>query len=174
MLLASDVRTGFVYLMLFSFWVIFISEHLLDRADRNQLSNYALQLSLIILCTCSMFIYDCVERGIQITRPFWSADSTWVTARLADAMPLVGAVTGALYFCYLMYLVVTVLFNLIRRQSQFVGRLRHEDLIFRFQVVIYSTLSCALISLIVFNYHHLTDEPDMMISGHHFQVVYDT
>ena len=37
MLLASDVRTGFVYLMLFSFWVIFISEHLLDRADRNQL-----------------------------------------------------------------------------------------------------------------------------------------
>ena len=29
-------------------------------------------MCLIIICTCSMFIYDCVERGIQIAFPFWS------------------------------------------------------------------------------------------------------
>jgi len=170
MLLASDVRTGLCYLLLFSFWVIFISEHLLDRNDRNQLSNYWKQLALIILCTCSMFIYDCVERGIQIASPIAILVLRLNQTKISNVMPILGAITGGLYCVYLVYLVVTVLFNLIKRQSQFVGRLKHEDLIFRFQVVIYSTLLCAVISFVVFNYHQFTDEPDMMISDYHFQV----
>ena len=133
-----------------------------------------------VLCTCSMFIYDCVERGIQIASPFWSSDSTKLTSTIAYVMPILGAITGGLYCLYLVYLVVTVLFNLIKRQrlgywillstinrhntvsfltqvynlwrsykqieypmnSQFVGRLKHEDLIFRFQVVISVVKSC--------------------------------
>ena len=80
-----------------------------------------------------MFVYDCVERGIQISRPFWSAEDTKLTETVSKTMPIIGAVTGSIYCIYLVYLVGTVLFNLIKRQSQFVGRLRHEDLIFRFQ-----------------------------------------
>ena len=37
MLLASDIRTGLVNFLLFSFWLIFISEHLLHRANRNKI-----------------------------------------------------------------------------------------------------------------------------------------
>ena len=54
--------------------------------------------------------------------------------RLATAMPIVGAVTGALYSIYLLYLVLKVSINLVRRQNQFIGRLNREGLVFRFQV----------------------------------------
>ena len=86
-----------------------------------------------------MFVYDCVERGIQISRPFWSAEDTKLTETVSKTMPIIGAVTGSIYCIYLVYLVGTVLFNLIKRQSQFVGRLRHEDLIFRFQAHFYQS-----------------------------------
>ena len=49
-------------------------------------------------------------------------------------MPIVGAVTGALYSIYLLFLVLKVSINLLRRQNQFVGRLNREGLVFRFQV----------------------------------------
>ena len=49
-------------------------------------------------------------------------------------MPIVGAVTGALYSVYLLFLVLKVSINLVRRQNQFVGRLNREGLVFRFQV----------------------------------------
>ena len=49
-------------------------------------------------------------------------------------MPIVGAVTGALYSIYLLYLVLKVSINLVRRQNQFIGRLNREGLVFRFQV----------------------------------------
>ena len=60
MLLASDVRTGLCYLLLFSFWVIFISEHLLDRNDRNQLVSFLTKkiqfFGYYFLCTASVTI----------------------------------------------------------------------------------------------------------------------
>ena len=65
MLLFSDIRTGFVYLVFFTFWLVFISEHLLDRPNRNNLRNYKWQLTLVAICATSMFIFDCIERGIQ-------------------------------------------------------------------------------------------------------------
>ena len=37
MLLVSDIRTGLVYFLLFGFWVVFISEHLLERPNRNKM-----------------------------------------------------------------------------------------------------------------------------------------
>ena len=61
-----------------------------------------------------------------------------ISFRLATAMPIVGAVTGALYSIYLLYLVLKVSINLVRRQNQFVGRLNREGLVFRFQVRFFS------------------------------------
>lgn len=169
MLLVSDIRTGLVYFLLFGFWVVFISEHLLERPNRNKMSNYKIEMCLIIICTCSMFIYDCVERGIQIAFPFWSIHDSIHGQRLATAMPIVGAVTGSLYSIYLLYLVLKVSINLVRRQNQFIGRLNREGLVFRFQLVISLTVISAVFSLVVFNFSQFSDEPSK-VYGYNFQV----
>ena len=91
-------------------------------------------MCLIVICTLSMFLYDCVERGIQITDPFWSIHDSPRGASIAKIMPIIGLISGFIYCVYLVYLVAKVSLNLIRRQNQFVGRLSREGLVVRFQV----------------------------------------
>ena len=134
MLLFCDIRQGFAYLMLFTFWLVFISEHLLDRPCRNNLWNYKFQLALVSTAAVSMFVFDCVERGIQLSRPFWSVWDSTHGRNAAVAMPIIGGVCGGLYTLYLCLLVAKVSFNLIKRREHFVGRLHAEGLIIRFQV----------------------------------------
>lgn len=131
--------------------------------------NYKLEMFLIVICSCAMFIYDCIERGIQIAHPFWSIHDSPTGQRVSKAMPIVGAITGALYATYLLFLVAKVSLNLIRRQNQFVGRLNREGLVFRFQLVLGLTIFSALFSLIAFNYSQFSDEPSK-VYGYHFQV----
>ena len=45
MLLVSDIRTGLVYFLLFGFWVVFISEHLLERPNRNKMVIHKLVIT---------------------------------------------------------------------------------------------------------------------------------
>lgn len=80
-----------------------------------------------------MFLFDAIERGIQLRYPFWSVWDTEHGRNAAIAMPIVGGICGAAYTAYLIYIVAKVSFNLIKRRANFVGRLHAEGLIIRFQ-----------------------------------------
>jgi len=134
MLLLSDIRQGFAYMTLFAFWLVFMSEHLLDKPHRDNLKNYALQLCFVLICGLAMFILDCVERGWQLNDPFWSVWDTVHGRNAAHVMPIVGGIFGALYLINLAFVIFKVSYNLFKRQQHFVGKLHAEGLIIRFQV----------------------------------------
>lgn len=134
MLLVSDIRQGFAYISLFAFWLVFMSEHLLDKPRRDNLKNYALQLSFVLICGLAMFILDYVERGWQLKDPFWSVWDTLHGRNAAHAMPIVGGIFGGLYLINLGFIIFKVSYNLFKRQQHFIGKLHAEGLIFRFQV----------------------------------------
>lgn len=169
MLLMSDIRQGLAYMSLFGFWLVFMSEHLLDRAHRDNLKNYAIHLIFVIVCGLSMFILDCIERGWQLKDPFWSVWDTDHGRNAAVAMPIVGGVFGGLYLINLGYIIFKVSYNLFKRQQHFIGRLHAEGLIIRFQIIIGFTLLCAIASLVAFYYNEATDSP-VVINEHHIQV----
>ena len=134
MLLLSDIRQGFAYISLFAFWLVFMSEHLLDKPRRDNLKNYALQLSFVLICGLAMFILDYVERGLQLKDPFWSVWDTLHGRNAALVMPIVGGIFGGLYLINLSFIIFKVSYNLFKRQQHFIGKLHAEGLIFRFQV----------------------------------------
>jgi len=169
MLLLSDIRQGFAYISLFAFWLVFMSEHLLDKPHRDNLKNYALQLSFVLICGLAMFILDYVERGLQLKDPFWSVWDTLHGRNAALAMPIVGGIFGGLYLINLGFIIFKVSYNLFKRQQHFTEKLHAEGLIFRFQIIIGFTLFCAVASLIAFYYNEATDEP-VVVNNHHVQV----
>eukprot|EP00116_Pleurobrachia_bachei_P019331 sb/3479593/ len=65
-------------------WLLFIGEHRMDLDQRNKLSNYWKEITAITVCSLVMFLFDLIERGLQITDPFhsiWSSTSGESTAR---------------------------------------------------------------------------------------------
>ena len=99
-------------------------------------NNYRYQLFLVIICALAMFLFDLIERGIQLRYPFWSVWDTTHGKNAAYAMPVVGGACGVLYTSYLLFIVAKVSFNLIKRKEHFVGRLHAEGLIIRFQEMV--------------------------------------
>ena len=69
--------------MLFSFWLIFAGEHCIDDSERNNLRSYRMNLASIGVASLALLIYECSERGMQISDPFHSIWSSKTGTNLA-------------------------------------------------------------------------------------------
>lgn len=151
LLVFSDIRQGFFYAVLFSFWLIFAGEHLIDDPARNSLHQYWRNLSLVLFASISLLVYDLAERGSQLANPFhsvWSpADGHPRTATAAVLLAL-GAICA--YIAFLCYKLWRVWHSIrAKRQAQLyrmseLRRLKVDNVIFRFKFLMLLTLACAL------------------------------
>lgn len=146
----SDVRQGILYCCLFSFWTVFTGEHLLDGVQRSRISSYYKQLSIVLMASISLFVFDSIERGIQAYDPFftiWEVDS--IVANIFLALALLASL---LYFSFLCYHVYLVLRNISSKQitlpsMSLTRRLLYQGIIFRFKFLLVATVVCAALTL---------------------------
>uniref|UniRef100_A0A7E4UTP9 Protein wntless homolog n=1 Tax=Panagrellus redivivus TaxID=6233 RepID=A0A7E4UTP9_PANRE len=154
MLLISDLRQGLFYTVLFSFWLVFAGEHLIDDSARNNIKNYWKNLSFILTASACLLIYDLAERGMQLSDPFfsiWSSDrgAWWAYASLYIAF----ACTVA-YFAFLFFKVIRVWQTIKTKRSAHlhqlneIRRLKIEAIIYRFKFLMIFTLVCAFSTII--------------------------
>ncbi|XP_078494563.1 protein wntless homolog [Ciona intestinalis] len=124
MLLFTDLRQGFFYVVLLSFWVIFIGEHQMDQAHRNKISSYKWQLGSICVTTLSLLGFELAERGMQIMNPF---ATVWSHPSAALALLVVASIGGGIYLLLICFLVFKVFrsirfkrkFNLSKERSEY-------------------------------------------------------
>ena len=152
-LFLSDIRQGLFYIGLLSFWVIFTGEHLARKSERNKVKRYKWEISAITLASGSMFMFDLIERGAQISDPFytvWAASSGAYNAALV--LIVAGATSGAIYCSFLFYLIFKVFQSMKEkmRQMERMSRNKHhifEGVAFRFKFLMGATLVLASITI---------------------------
>jgi hypothetical protein len=154
MLLISDIRQGLFYSVLFSFWLIYAGEHLLDDSSRNSLRNYKYTLGTVFGgCTC-LLIYDLFERGIQLSNPFHSIWSTKSGRHIAYATLYIATLCSIAYFAFLTYKVVKAWMTIKQKRAAHLYRLSEHtqlkvnNVIYRFKFLMLFTLTCALFTLL--------------------------
>ncbi|GMS85563.1 hypothetical protein PENTCL1PPCAC_7738 [Pristionchus entomophagus] len=153
LLLLSDLRQGLFYTVLFSFWLIFAGEHLIDDPHLNNLSAYRINLSLVAIASLSLLVYDMAERGSQLADPFYSIWSTDRGATVAYISIYVALACTLAYFAFLFYKIVVV-WNSIRRKraahlyrTNESRRLKVESVIYRFKFLMLFTLLCSALTI---------------------------
>lgn len=156
MLLVSDFRQGFFYIILFSFWLIFAGEHLINDNSRNTFRNYWQNLLLIAISSGALLIYDLIERGIQLTNPFFSIWSTKNGSKFAYFSIYLALICFTIYFIFLVFKIVKV-WQIIRHQrlAQLYQlneqrRVKTEGIIYRFKFLMIFTLFCAFLTIIFY------------------------
>ncbi|CAK1543372.1 unnamed protein product [Leptosia nina] len=157
MLLLSDVRQGFFYASLFSFWLVFSGEHMLIQEVRakSTLRKYWRHLSAVLLGCVSLFIFDMCERGIQLRNPFYSIWVTELGTNLALSFIILAGISTGMYFMFLSYMVWQVFLNISQKRQSMpamssVRRLHYEGIIYRFNFLMLATLICAAMTVIGF------------------------
>lgn len=118
MLLFTDLRQGLFYAMLFSFWMIFVGEHMMDQQRRNRLSSYKCQLGSIFAGTMALLIFDLAERGVQLVN---ACSTIWTHHNLAMALLVLASIAGCVYFLLLLFMVIKV-FRVISVKQRTVPR----------------------------------------------------
>jgi len=150
MLVFTDIRQGSFYAVLFSFWVIFIGEHLMDQANRDRLANYKWELGSIITVCTALLGFELAERGVQISRP---TATVWENPSFAMSLLILGSTAAVLYFGLLLHLVYKVF-----RSISFKGRFSLPEeranhfrrIITRFKIVMLLSIATALLTVIFF------------------------
>ncbi|KAI6194438.1 hypothetical protein M3Y96_01124900 [Aphelenchoides besseyi] len=154
MLLISDVRQGIFYAVLFSFWLVYAGEHLLDNRSRNSLRNYSVTLTLVVGACVSLLLYDLFERGVQLSNPFHSIWSTETGRHFAYGTLYIATACSAIYFVFLLYKVMRAWSTIKQKRatrlqhSSELSRLKAENVIYRFKFLMLFTVTCALFTLI--------------------------
>lgn len=150
----SDLRQGILYCTLFSFWLIFTGEHLLDGVSRQSgFWSYWKQLSAVLTASTCFFIFDSIERGVQGYDPFFSV---WQSNSDLASLVLFIAITACLvYFAFLCYHVYLVLGSISSKRNtlpsmSLTRRLMYQGIIYRFKFLLWSTLVCAAFTLAAF------------------------
>ncbi|MCP9261478.1 Protein wntless [Dirofilaria immitis] len=153
MLLIGDIRQGLFYTVLFSFWLIFTGEHLIDDTSRNNLSSYWRNLTSILIGSMCFLIYDVAERGMQLLNPFlafgplsWVHYTSIYTASLCVLC----------YFGFLAYKIYCVWMTVKRKRAaqlyrnSEIRRLKVEAIIYRFKFLMFFTLVCAASTIVTY------------------------
>ncbi|KAI6242679.1 hypothetical protein M3Y99_00173400 [Aphelenchoides fujianensis] len=154
MLLISDFRQGIFYAVLFSFWLVYAGEHLLDDKARNSLSNYKINLTLVVGACVSLLLYDLLERGAQLSNPFHSIWATEGGRQLPTGTLYVASACSAVYFVFLLYKVVRAWTTIKQKRAARLqswseaSRLKAENVIYRFKFLMFFTVTCALFTLV--------------------------
>ena len=113
-LFISDIRQGLFYASLLSFWLIFTGEHLVQSNERNNIKSYWRELIAITVSCACLFLFDSLERGVQIVDPFYTVWSSSSEAGYNMALGLIvmGAISGTIYLCFLFYKVYNIIFQI--------------------------------------------------------------
>lgn len=190
MLLLSDVRQGVFYAVLCSFWLVFAGEHMLiqESGEKNSLKIYWRHLSAVVVGCVSLFLFDICERGVQLRNPFYSIWVSRLGSRIAvsrsfarvhfllltsaffspflasDQMAFIvlGAISAAVYFLFLCYMVWKVFNNISIKRSVLpsmskMRRLHYEGIIYRFKFLMLATLLCAFLTVVGFVLGQVTE-----------------
>ncbi|KAI1714371.1 wnt-binding factor required for wnt secretion domain-containing protein [Ditylenchus destructor] len=153
LLLISDIRQGLFYSILFSFWLIFAGEHLIDDQTRNSLKNYWRNLSFVGTASLVLLAYDLAERGRQLIDPFfsiWASDRGSFWAKLSI---YVAAIAIFCYFVFLSFRIRQVWTTITRKRSAQLyamsktRRLKVEAIIYRFKFLMILTMVCAALTI---------------------------
>ncbi|XP_038218281.1 protein wntless [Zerene cesonia] len=157
MLLLSDVRQGFFYASLFSFWLVFAGEHMLiqEAKTKNTLRKYWRHLSAVLLGCVSLFVFDMCERGIQLRNPFYSIWVTDLGTNLALSFIILAGISTGIYFMFLSFMIWQVFVNICHKRESLlamssVRRLHYEGIIYRFKFLMLATMICAAMTVIGF------------------------
>ncbi|KHN82110.1 Protein wntless -like protein [Toxocara canis] len=117
MLLVSDIRQGLFYAVLFSFWLIFAGEHLIDDTSRNDLASYWRNLASVLVASTCLLVYDIAERGMQLSNPFFSIWASETGSRLAYTVVYIASICVFAYFGFLAYKVWRVWSTIKRKRA---------------------------------------------------------
>ncbi|KAJ8040350.1 Protein wntless-like [Holothuria leucospilota] len=155
MLLISDIRQGASYAMLFSFWIIFVGEHMMDQIERNRLGAYWQQILAIGTACCGLLAFDMTERGSQLINPFYSVWNSEQGAKLAMGFIILAGVCVFVYFFSLLFMVFCVFRNLRMKSIAFNSMPKnrkkyYQALVYRFRFFIIFSLFCAVMTIIFF------------------------
>ena len=151
----NDIVTGGFYASMAILWLLFIGEHRMDLDQRNKLSNYWKEISAISLTCITMFLLDIIDRGIQMGDPFhtlWATEGGQVTGRM---MLIFSGCCAGIYTLGIIYLMIRASLSMSRKRSSLVNfvkvrRMYYEGLIYRFKIMIGSTVTCGVITVVMF------------------------
>ncbi|XP_071851773.1 protein wntless homolog isoform X2 [Apostichopus japonicus] len=187
MLLISDIRQGACYAMLFSFWIIFIGEHMMDSVRRNSLKAYWQQTMAIGVACTGLLVFDLAERGSQLVNPFYSIWNSQQGSKLAMGFIILAAVCVCLYFCFLLFMVLCLFRNLRMKSVAFNSMPKnrknyYQGLLYRFRFFMIFTLFSAVMTVVffvlsqvneVYNWHlDNEDQPQLHYTSGFFTGVY--
>ncbi|XP_055690436.1 protein wntless [Lutzomyia longipalpis] len=157
MLLLADIRQGIFYATLLSFWLVFAGEHMMIQTEsqKSSLKTYWRHLSAVVVSCVSLFAFDLCERGIKLRNPFYSVWTSPFSANIASGFITVAAISAAVYFLFLCFVVYRVMRNIGAKRSSLSSmsaarRLRYSGIIYRFQFLMLATLVCAAMTVVGF------------------------
>ncbi|XP_059617459.1 protein wntless [Phlebotomus argentipes] len=156
MLLLADVRQGVFYATLLCFWLIFAGEHLMiQETQRSTLRTYWRHLSAVLVACVALFAFDMCERGVKLRNPFYSVWTAPWSSTVASVCITVAAVSAAIYFLFLCFMVYRVMRNIGAKRGSLstmsaARRLRYAGIIYRFQFLMLATVVCAALTVIGF------------------------
>ncbi|XP_052802921.1 protein wntless homolog B-like [Mya arenaria] len=162
MLLLTDIRQGYFYAMLLSFWIIFTGEHIMDTTERNRLVVYWKHLLAVIIGCFCLLLFELSERGVQLVNPFFSIWVTDLGARLALSFIIIAAISAAGYFFFLCYMIFLVFRNISAKRTALPSmtsgrRLYYLGLIYRFKFLMLVTLVCSALTVVFFILSQLSE-----------------
>ncbi|CAI4221296.1 unnamed protein product [Auanema sp. JU1783] len=175
LLLLADIRQGIFYCVLFSFWVIFAGEHLIDDTTRNNILSYRFNLFFICVASTALLVYDILERGMQLSDPFHSIWSTENGTMLAYLSLYLATFCTVVYFVFLFYKIWKVWTTIKRKRAAQLyrtcenRRLKVEGIIYRFKFLMVFTLVCAALTIVSYSLQQhgeaqLTDDGDGILT----------
>lgn len=162
MMFLNDVRQGFFYCVLLSFWIIFVGEHLLDGTRKNnKLANYTKELTAISVASLALLIFDSSERGMQAMDPFltiWESEPS-----IANLFITIASCACLAYLGFLLYYIYLAFNTISGKQSslpkmQITKRLKYQGMIYRFKFLLCATTICAVSTVVFYSLsHHRND-----------------
>ncbi|RWS18011.1 wntless-like protein [Dinothrombium tinctorium] len=157
----SDVRQGILYCALLCFWIVFTREHIFEEVHQSKFSTFFIQLSVVLLSSIFLFVFNSTEQGIQWFDPFfsiWKVDSSLTLIFITTAL-----IFSALYFGFLSYNIWSVFRNISTNQTSLRAlcsspRLIHSGIIYRFKFLLLTTLICAALTIVAFIMDEVSEE----------------
>ena len=166
MLLYTDLRQGIFYSVLFTFWIVFCGEHLVDESSQTNpctsIKSYWKYIGAVWTGCLCLLIFELSQRGMQLSDPFYDLWDSKSGSNLAMAMLIIACASGLFYFSLLLYLVVRVFINFHQKQGQLpaMNRARrafYEGIIYRFKFLLVSTVFCAAMTVAFFILNNLNE-----------------
>lgn len=154
--LLQDIRQGFFYAVLLSFWLVFAGEHLMvNDPQPRHLRLYWKHLSAVVIGCVSLLVFDLFEKGSQATDPFYSVWVTPLGTNVALTFIICAGISAGVYFVFLCWMIWKVFRNISVKRSLLpsmssVRRLHYEGIIYRFKFLMLATLTCAAMTVIGF------------------------